>query len=97
MEVLSGVAVMQFVDGRWQKTSHTSLSTLSIVVMRMKPEVLEGIVLLNSDDPNIKALAERVTRDGVLNLSLLEDEFRSWYSPEKDEAKIELYKDPKTW
>ncbi len=96
-ETLSGVSVMQFVDGRWQKTSQTSLSTLSIVVMRMKPEVLKGIVLLNSDDPNIKALAERVSRDGVLDLSLLEDEFRSWYSPEKDETKIELYKDPRTW
>ncbi|OWW26518.1 hypothetical protein B4Q04_02190 [Zobellia sp. OII3] len=97
MDVLSGAAVMQFVDGRWQKTSHPSLSTLSIIVMRMKSEVLEGIVLQNSDDPNIKAIAERVSTEAGLDLSLLEEEFGSWYSPEIDETKIELYKDPRTW
>ena len=96
-DVLSGAAVMQFVDGRWQKTSHPSLSTLSIMVMRMKSEVLEGVVLQNSDDPNIKAIAERVSTEAGLNLSLLEEEFGSWYSPEMDETKIELYKDPRTW
>ena len=96
-EVLSGVVVMQFVDGRWQKTSHPSLSTLSIIVMRMKSNVLEGIVLQNSDDPNIRAITERVSTEASLDLSLLEDEFGSWYTPEKDETKIELYKDPRTW
>ena len=96
-EVLSGVAVMQFVDDRWQKTSHPSLSTLSIIVMRMKSDVLEGIVLQNSDDPNITAITERVSTEAGMDLSLLEDEFGSWYTPEKDETKIELYKDPRTW
>ena len=96
-DVLSGAAVMQFVDGRWQKTSHPSLSTLSIIVMRMKSEVLEGIVLQNSDDPNIMAIAERVSTEAGLDLSLLEEEFGSWFSPEIDETKIELYKDPRTW
>ena len=96
-DVLSGAAVMQFVDGRWQKTSHPSLSTLSIIVMRMKSEVLEGIVLQNSDDPIIKAITERVSTEAGLDLSLLEEEFGSWYSPEIDETKIELYKDPRTW
>ncbi|MCK0147424.1 hypothetical protein MWU78_17345 [Arenibacter sp. F26102] len=95
--VLSGAVVMQFVNDRWQKTSHPSLSTLSIIVMRMKSEVLEGIVLQNSNDPNIKAIAERVSTEAGLDLSLLEEEFGSWYSPEIDETKIELYKDPRTW
>ncbi len=96
-DVLSGAVVMQLVDGRWQKTSHPSLSTLSIIVMRMKSEVLEGIVLQNSDEPNIKAITERVTGESGLDLSLLEEEFASWYSPEINETKIKMYKDPKTW
>ncbi len=96
-EVLSGATVMQFVDGRWQKTSHPSLSTLSIIVMRMKSNVLEGIVLQNSNDANVQAITKRVTDDLGLNLALLEKEFESWYSPEIHKAKIELYKDPKTW
>lgn len=96
-DVLSGAAVMQFVNGRWQKTSHPSLSTLSIIVMRMKSEVLEGIVLQNSNDPNIKTITGRVSTEAGLDLSLLEEEFGSWYSPEIDETKIELYKDPRTW
>lgn len=96
-EVLSGIAVMQYVDGRWQKTSHPSLSTLSIIVMRMKSEVLEGIVLQNSNDPNIVAIANRVSNEEGLDLSLLEDEFESWYSPEVDQTKIDMYKDPRTW
>tara|TARA_R110000868_G_scaffold79232_12_gene225552 strand:+ start:5687 stop:6391 length:705 start_codon:yes stop_codon:yes gene_type:complete len=96
-DVLSGAAVMQYVDGRWQKTSHPSLSTLSIIVMRMKSDVLEGIVLQNSDDPNIKAIAERVSTESGIDLSLLEEEFGSWYSPEINDTKIEIYKDPRTW
>lgn len=96
-EVLSGVAVMQYVDGRWHKTSHPSLSTLSIIVMRMKSEVLVGIVLQNSNNPSIRALTERVSTEAGLDLQLLEDEFGSWYTPEIDESKIALFKDPKTW
>lgn len=96
-EVLSGAAVMQLNDGRWQKTSHPSLSTLSIIVMRMKTEVLKGIVLQNSDVPNIIAISNRVSNDGILDLLLLEKEFASWYSPEVDDTKITMYKDPKTW
>tara|TARA_R110000868_G_scaffold271087_1_gene530583 strand:+ start:6592 stop:7296 length:705 start_codon:yes stop_codon:yes gene_type:complete len=96
-DVLSGAAVMQFVDGRWQKTSHPSLSTLSIIVMRMKSDVLEGIVLQNSDEPSIKAIADRVSTESGLDLALLEVEFGTWYSPEINETKIEMYKDPRTW
>ena len=97
MEELSGVAVMQKVDNRWQKTSHPSLSTLSIIVMRIKSEVLEGVVLQNSNNPDIVSIAERVNTEQGLDFTLLEEEFASWYSPEKDEIKINLYKDPKSW
>ncbi len=96
-EVLSGVIVMQLVDGRWQKTSHPSLSTLSIIVMRMKTEVLKGIILQNSDNMDIIDITERVTNETGLELSLLEKEFTSWYSPKIDEEKITMYKDPKSW
>lgn len=94
---VSAAYVMQKVDGRWQRTSHVSLSTLSIIVMRMKSEVLKGIVLGNSDDPNIIAIKDRVSTEGSLDLTKLETEFASWYDPEIDQRKISLYKDPATW
>ncbi|CAM1364577.1 conserved hypothetical protein [Tenacibaculum litoreum] len=94
---LSAAYVMQKVNGRWQRTSHSSLSMLSIIVMRMKSEVLEGIILGNSTDASIQAITERVTTNGALDVKKLEDEFASWYTPKKDDIKINLYKDPKSW
>jgi hypothetical protein len=96
-EPVSAAYVMQKIEGRWQRTSHVSLSTLSIVVMRMKTEVLEGIILRNSDDPNIIAIRDRVSTGGGLDLAKLEKEFASWYDPEIDQRKLNLYKDSTTW
>jgi len=94
---VSGAYVMQKIDGRWQRTSHVSLSTLSIIVMRMKTEVLEGIILRNSNDSNIVAISNRVSTNGSLDLEKLESEFTSWYDPEIDQRKLNIYKDPDTW
>ncbi|WP_010182786.1 hypothetical protein [Aquimarina agarilytica] len=96
-EPLSASYVMQKVEGRWQRTSHVSLSTLSIIVMRMKSEILEGIILGSSDDPNIVSIRDRVTINESLDLKKLEQEFVSWYDPVIDQKKINLYKDPMTW
>lgn len=94
---LSASYVMQKVNERWQRTSHPSLSTLSIIVMRMKTEVLQGIILGNSKDMEIKKLRNRVTSNGGIDLTELEVEFNSWYSPEVNQKKIDLFKDPRTW
>lgn len=96
-ETLSGILVAQFVDGRWQKTSHPALSSLAILTMRIKSPVLRGIVLRNSDDPDISEITERVNDESGLNLTLLEEEFNSWYSPDIDQRKLDLYKDPEAW
>jgi hypothetical protein len=94
---VSGATTMQEIDGRWYTTSNPTLSTMSIIVMRLKSEVLRGIVLGNSSDPATNELRERVITNSALDLVKLEEEFASWYSPEINERKIELYKDPRTW
>jgi len=94
---ISGAYVLQKIDGRWYKTSSSSLSFLSVIIMRIKSKVLEGVISGNSTDQSIKALTQRVTTNGSLDVKKLEDEFASWYSPQKDLVKINLYKDPKSW
>ncbi|SHJ83086.1 hypothetical protein SAMN04487911_1425 [Arenibacter nanhaiticus] len=96
-EPVSGAVVMQKVDGRWQHTSNPTLSTLSIIVMRLKTTVLQGILLNDSEDKDIIALSKRVSSESGLDLQKLEDEFMSWYNPELDRYKIEMFIDPKAW
>jgi len=96
-KLVSGAYLLQKVNDRWYKTSSSSLSILPIIVMRMKSEVLSGIIYGDSEIEAIKEIRERTTTNGSLDLKKLEDEFASWYSPEKDEAKIGAYKDPKSW
>jgi len=94
---VSGAVVMQKVEGRWQHTSNSTLSTLSIIVMRLKTTVLQGILLGNSEDNDIIALSKRVSSVSGLDLQKLEDEFMSWYNPELDRYKIEKFIDPESW
>lgn len=94
---ISGSYLLQNINGRWYKTSSSSLSILPIIVMRIKSEVLEGIVYGNSEIQEIIDIRERTTTNGSLDLKKLEDEFASWYSPRKDLFKISAYKDPKSW
>lgn len=95
-EPISAAFVMQFVDNRWQKTSHPATSDLSIIVMRLKSNVLRGLIL-GSSDKNIKELRKRVSTNGLLDTEKLINEFSNWYSPQRDETKITLFIDPKTW
>jgi hypothetical protein len=94
---LSGCYVMQFVDGRWQKTSHPSLSVLSIAFMRFKTEVIRDVITGRTTEDAILKLRGRVTNNGSLDLTKLEKEFSSWYSPTKDTNKLKLFTDPKAW
>lgn len=94
---LSGCYVMQFVNGRWQKTGHPSLSVLSIAFMRFKTEVIRDVISGRTTDDAILKLRGRVTTNGVLDLTKLEKEFSSWYSPTKDINKLKLFTDPKAW
>ncbi len=94
---VSGCFVMQNVDGKWKKTSNSTLSTLSIAIMRFKTDVLSGIILGTSQNEDIINLRQRVTTNGSLDLVKFENEFSSWYSPVIDGGKIELFKDPNSW
>lgn len=94
---ISACYVMQKVNNRWQRTANTNLSLLSIIVMRLKSDVLKGIVTGKSTNKAINAIRDRVTTNDMLDVKKLEKEFESWYSPKKDEYKIQMYKDPKSW
>ncbi|MCA6420690.1 MAG: hypothetical protein IM603_16485 [Cytophagales bacterium] len=94
---VSGCHVMQNINGRWQKTSHPSLSLLAIAFMRFKTEVIKGVILGGSKDQEVIKLRQRITTNGSFDLAKLEKEFSSWYSPAKDEKKLKLFTDPKAW
>lgn len=95
-EPISGVVVMQKVNDRWFTTSNINLSTLSIMVMRLKTEVLRGVILGNSENLDIKNLHKKVNTDGGINLTVFENEFLSWYDSTND-ANKKLFLDSKTW
>jgi hypothetical protein len=94
---LSACYVMQLVNGRWQKTSHPSLSAFSIAFMRFKTDVIRGVILGDSKDEEVVKLRQRVTTNGALDLQKLEIEFLSWYSPAKDANKLKLFTDSQAW
>ena len=94
---ISGAMVMQNVNGRWYKGSDASLSSLSIIVMRLKSDVLGGVILGDSNDENINDLRNRVTTESGVELLKLESEFTSWYSPVRNEGQLNLYIDSETW
>jgi hypothetical protein len=93
----SGCVVMQFVEGRWQKTSDPSLSMLSIALMRIKTNVMQGVLYGNSGDPEIDALRQRVSVNGTFDLARFEKEFSSWYAPTKNKARIVKFVDSNSW
>ncbi len=94
----SGAIVMQKVAGRWYTTSHPSFSDLSLIVMRLRSYVLKGIILGDSLDKDIQALAKQIrSDDGTLELHKLEEEFDSWYFPNKNKDKIKLFTDRNAW
>lgn len=93
---VSGCYIMQKKNGLWKLTSHPSLSNLSIMIMRIKSDVLEGVILGNSNDSEVIKMRKRVSSSGVIDTSKMVKEFESWYD-EGNEFKQRLFKDPKTW
>ncbi len=95
---ISACYILQKVNGRWYKSSNASLTMLSIMVMRIKTDVLEGVVLNNSQEQHILDLREKVLNaQGGVDVQKLEKEFTTWYESETDTEKLTLYKDPRTW
>jgi hypothetical protein len=92
---ISAAMVMQEVNGKWYKTSNINLSTLAIMVMRLKSDVLEGAILGNSSSSNIQNLHDKINSEVGINLTIFENEFLSWYEPNNNNK--ELFIDPKAW
>lgn len=89
---ISGVYVFQKKGNRWYQTSNNTTSTLAIIVMRFKSETFKEIF----DNP-YSYLSRKIVDNDRVNIAKLEKEFFSWYSPEKNKEKIDLYIDSKTW
>jgi len=96
MEPISGAMLIQKKGNRWYKSSNMSLSNMSIMVMRFKTDVLQGLILGNSTDKEIQALHQDISTINGIDLSSLEKEFFNLYLPENINKK-ELFIDPKTW
>jgi hypothetical protein len=96
-EPVSGVYVLQKIENRWYKTSNQTTADLSIIVMRMKSDVLGEILSGTSNNDIIKKIYSRISENGVLKIGNLIEEFSSWYSPNKKEDILMIIKDPKTW
>ncbi|KQO32769.1 hypothetical protein ASF10_20145 [Flavobacterium sp. Leaf82] len=94
---VSGCYVLQKVNDRWYKVSNNTTSNLSIIVMRLKTNVL--IELFSGKTSNIltKELYNAINSGGYMDLSKLENIFFSWYSPLKKNEKLNLFIDSKTW
>ncbi|WP_157926191.1 hypothetical protein [Tenacibaculum maritimum] len=93
---VSGAMVLQKEGNRWYKTSNINLSALAIMTMRLKTEVIEGVFLGNTSQQDILELKETVTKDGGVDIGILEKEFFSWYTNNNTYLKT-LFIDPKTW
>ncbi|MDO4729516.1 MAG: hypothetical protein Q4B43_11005 [Bacteroidota bacterium] len=94
---LSGAYVFQKRGERWYRTSNVSTSGLSIIVMRLKTEVLNDIVNGNSKNAEIQKLIQRVYVNNVLSFPKLEKEFYDWYTPEEKRQLLNIYIDKNTW
>jgi hypothetical protein len=94
---VSGVYVLQKIENRWYKTSNSSTSDLSIIVMRMKSDVLGEILSGTSNNDTIQKIYSRISENGVLKIGKLIEEFSSWYSPNEKEDILTIIKDPNTW
>lgn len=94
---VSGAFLMQKINGVWYKSSDPNANDLVILTMRLKSEVLAGILLNNSENEDVLDLRQKVLTDENIDLVKLVSEFSSWYSPTRDEEKIELFIDSKTW
>jgi hypothetical protein len=92
---ISGAMVMQKVNGKWYKTSNINLSTLAIMVMRLKSDVLVGAILGSSTDSSIQKLHNKINSETGISLTIFENEFLSWYEPNNNNK--ELFIDSKTW
>nr|WP_294931177.1 hypothetical protein [uncultured Flavobacterium sp.] len=94
---VSGCYVLQKVDNRWYKVSNTTTSNLSIIIMRLKTDIL--IELFSGKTSNVltKELYDTINLNGYIDLSKLESIFFSWYSPIKKNEKLNLFIDSKTW
>ncbi|WP_264529059.1 hypothetical protein [Flavobacterium sp. N502540] len=94
---VSGCYVLQKMDNRWYKASNSTTSNLSIIIMRLKTDVLTELFSGKASNVLTKELYNEVSSNGYIDLSKLESTFFSWYSPIKKNEKLNLFIDSKTW
>jgi hypothetical protein len=94
---VSGCYVLQKIDNRWYKVSNTTTSNLSIIIMRLKTEILIELFSGKASNVLTKELYNTINSNGYIDLSKLDNAFFSWYSPTKKNDKLNLFIDSKTW
>lgn len=94
---VSGCYVLQKINNRWYKLSNTTTANLSIMVMRLKTEILKELFSGKTSNDKTKELYNKIYSNGILDLRKFENIFFSWYSPTKKNDIINVFIDPKTW
>lgn len=94
---VSGCYVLQKVNNRWYKSSNSTTSTLSIIIMRMRTDILVELISGKTSNPKIKEVYNAIYSNGFIDLSKLENVFFSWYTPTKENEMLNLFIDSKAW
>ncbi len=97
MKDVSGCYVLQKINGRWYKTSNPTTSNLSIIIMRIKTNVLIELLTGETSNNKIKEIHKNINSNGFIDINLFEKIFFSWYSPTKNTEMLNLFIDSKAW
>lgn len=96
-DLISGCYVLQKINNRWYKVSNATTSNLSIMIMRLKTDVLLELFSGKISNPKIKETYNSIYSDKIIDLIKFENIFFSWYTPTKKKEMLDLFIDPKTW
>lgn len=94
---VAGCYVLQKVNNRWYKSSNSTTSNLSIIIMRLRTDVLVELFSGKTSNSRIKEVYNAIYSNGFMDLSKLENIFFSWYTPIKKNETLNLFIDSKTW
>jgi hypothetical protein len=96
-EQTSGCYVLQKINNRWYKVSNSTTANLSIMIMRLKTEILVELFSGKFSNPKIREVYNMIYSNKILDLRKFEKIFFSWYSPTKNNDILNLFIDSKTW
>lgn len=96
-KITSGCYVLQKIDNRWYKVSNSTTANLTILIMRLKTDVLLELFSGKISNPKLKEVYNKIYSGKVLDLRKFENTFFSWYGPIKNNEILNLTIDSKTW